>query len=186
MTTFELNSDPDVRVLADASRSLEPQFPPPPEIWRESPFAWLGDRAIKTRGTIGEQIVEKWLSGYGFRVLPAPDSDADRVINSLRVEIKVARLSKNGTFVFNQFRDQAYDAALCLGLMPGDAYCWVIPKHVILSEPKGIRNQHGGAAGVDTWILTFRANQPHAWLNEWGGRPATARELLKRLASQNS
>ena len=183
MSTANHPSDLDFSVLVDASRALEPQHPLPVP-WDDSPFGWLKLHEIRTRGSIGEALVEKWLSEHGFRVTISPDSDADRVINDGRAEIKYAMLSKSGMFVFNQFRDQDYEFAVCLGVTPTEAYSWAIPKHKVLEKPRGVRRQH--ARSDDTLMLTFRPEKPPAWLDKWGGSQSDARMSLTRLVAHQT
>ena len=66
------------------------------------------------------------------------DSECDRVIEGLRVEIKGSTRWKTRGFKFQQLRDQRYDVAICLGISPFDAHCWTIPKEVIVAQPEGV------------------------------------------------
>jgi hypothetical protein len=83
----------------------------------------------------------------------SPDSDADRVVEGKRVEVKFSTLWKNPPYKFQQLRDQNYDLAICLGVSPFNAHCWAISKATILHEWKTTGNvvpQHGARAGSDT------------------------------------
>ena len=183
MSTANHPSDLDFSDLVDASRALETQHQHPVQ-WADSPFEWLKLHEIRTRGSIGEALVEKWLSEHGFHVTTSPDSDADQVINDCRAEIKFAMLSKSGMFVFNQFRDQDYKFAVCLGATPIEAYSWAIPKHKVLEKPRGVRRQH--ARSDDTLMLTFRPEKPPAWLDKRGGSLSDARMSLTRLVAHQT
>ena len=78
----------------------------------------------------------------------------------------------NGGYKFQQLRDQNYDLAICLGVSPFTAHCWVIPKPDILrlwKHEHKISSQHGGAAGADTAWIDVRIDSPSDWLAEYGG-----------------
>ena len=176
-------TDPDVKMLADIATSLESKYVPDKSAWQDSPFNWLKqDIASRTVGTVFEQLAEKWLAMKGFNVSKAPNSDADRVVDGLLVEIKGSTLWRGGNFKFQQLRDQEYDIVICLGILPFDARCWVIPKQVLMAFPKGVTPQHGGQDGRDTAWLSFPADAPPTWMNQWGGRLSEAHSTLRRLA----
>jgi hypothetical protein len=151
--------------------------------WLGSPFAWIKTRPSRQVGSIGEQLVAGWFAAKGLDVLRTGDSDADRVIDGKRVEIKFSTLWESGDYVFQQIRNQRYDVALLLGLSPFAGSCWVVPKPVLLEQPfkPGLAHQHGGQAGTDTVWLRFRADAPPAWLSAHGGTLAAAYESLRRL-----
>ena len=93
---------------------------------------------------------------------------------------------EEGFYKFQQLRDQNYDFAICLGLSPFDAHCWVLPKEILIERMKtgDIPHQHGGARGRDTYWLTVYPEAVPEWLNEWGGRLGTAIESITRLTGQ--
>ena len=99
--------------------------------WSASPFEWIRARPSRQVGKIGEQLVAGWSAAKGFDVIRSPDAEADRVIAGKRVEIKFSTLWKSGVFKFQQFRDQRYAFAICLGLAPFDARCWAISKDLL-------------------------------------------------------
>ena len=103
--------------------------------WLGSPFAWIKTRPSRQVGSIGEQLVAGWFAAKGLDVLRTGDSDADRVIDGKRVEIKFSTLWESGDYVFQQIRNQRYDVALLLGLSPFAGSCWVVPKAVLLEQP---------------------------------------------------
>lgn len=157
-----------------------------------SPFAWIKTQPSRQVGKIGECLVKGWLGAKGFDVTQSPDSDADLLINGHRIEIKFSTRWKNGIYKFQQLRDQNYVFAICLGVSPFDAHCWVLPKAELLSRWKesmrvghevgGIQSQHGGAAGRDTAWLTIDPSSPPEWVSERGGRLALAAEFLAKNA----
>lgn len=165
----------EVRKLAAISALLESDHCEETDSWVDSPFGWI--KAIgssRTRGMVGEQLISGWLAAKGFNVARSTDSQADRIIEDKRVEIKFSTRWKSGGYKFQQLRDQRYDFVICLGLSPFDASCWVLPKPVILScwhDPaiKELCSQHGGSKGDDTAWLSVKADDPPAWLSEHGG-----------------
>lgn len=176
-------SDPEVQALAALSLTLEPDYVSPAEaaMWNGSPFAWIKSRPSRQVGAIGEALVAGFCALKGFDVTRSPNSDADRVINNLRVEIKFSTLwTNNHIYKFQQIRDQDYDYCFCLGVSPFDAAAWFIPKSA-LDEPKPpeLVPQHGGAAGRDTKWLSFPATTPPAWLSNYGGRLGDVAKLIK-------
>lgn len=174
-------NDPDVLLLASIAATLMGDYINPAEDpWAGSPFAWIKTRPSRQVGKIGEQLVAGWAAAKGLDVTRTGDSDADRVINQHRIEIKFSTLWAGGNYVFQQIRDQRYDLALLLGLSPATASAWVIPKAVLMERPfrLGISAQHGGQAGRDTAWLQFPAIRPPEWMAEFGGTLARAYQLL--------
>jgi len=176
--------DPDVKGLASEAGSLEAEYAASDDDWAESPFAWVKKRPSRQVGKIGEQLVSGWLAARGFNVLRSPDSDADRLIEGRRVEIKFSTLWKNGSYKFQQLRDQNYEIAVCLGVSPFDAHCWVLEKSEILRQWRdtgNIQSQHGGANGRDTAWITVDPTAVPAWLSPHGGRLRDAMRALSTL-----
>jgi hypothetical protein len=176
-------SDPEVRLLATIGAGLMQDYvDPATDPWVGSPFAWIRTRPSRQRGAIGEQLIAGWAAAKGLDVLRTGDSDADRVINGRRIEIKFSTLWESGVYKFQQIRNQRYDLCLLLGISPFTATCWIVPKAVLLEQPfrAGLSHQHGGAAGTDTVWLSFPADRPPPWLSEYGGTLAAAFELLVR------
>lgn len=186
--------DPDVQLLADIAGTINSDFPPNDE-WEGSPFAWILEQPPATKGKIGEMLIAEWLKNQGLVVVRSADTEADRIVNDHRIEIKFSRKWKAtnmgrtpGIYKFQQLRDQRYDFAVCLGICPFDAHCWAIPKSEILrrwKENDGITPQHGGKAGVDTAWLSFRVDSPPEWLAEWGGSLQSAFRVIQRLVGNS-
>jgi len=141
--------------------------------WRNSPFAWIKSRPSRQRGKIAEELVAGLCDVEGLRVARSPDSDADLLVEGVRVEVKSSTLWKNGRYKFQQLRDQNYEIAVCLGLSPSNAHCWALPKDVLLQNwdagSPGIGSQHGGSAGTDTAWIDLDPLQPPPWMQPYGG-----------------
>ncbi len=176
-------SDPDVRILAGLAATLQPDYEPADDPWSGSPFAWIKRLpSSRQRGKIGEQLVSGWCAAKGLDVTSSGDSEADRVIGGRRMEIKFSTQWASGLYVFQQLRDQDYEYAICLGMCPSDAHCWVISKALLRRHVIGHTPQHRGKAGTDTFWLRFRPESPPGWLAGCGGRLAAAYLVLSRVA----
>ena len=175
--------DEDVQLLASIAGTLQTDYAEDDLRWAGSPFAWIITRPSRTIGAIGEKLVAGWSAAKGFDVVQAPNSDCDRVINGKRVEIKFSRLWKTDLYKFQQLRDQDYDYAICLGISPFDAHCWVLSKELIMEQwgqSDGLPHQHGGAVGSDTVWLSVKPDSIQPWLGPCGGRLRQAFELMKK------
>lgn len=176
-----------MQILAAFSQTLRNDYEDQGDAnWVGSPFNWIRARPSRLKGAIGEKLVAGYLACKGFDVTRSPDAEADRMVASCRAEIKMSMLWKGGAYKFQQFRDQNYDFALCLGISPFNAHCWVLPKRVILERWKTgeIVSQHGGTAGTDTAWLHVEPGDPPAWLRAWGGSLSDAIKLVSRLTGQ--
>lgn len=179
--------DPEVQILATYSQTLRSDHEDQDDLsWNGSPFNWIRVRASKSKGAIGEKLVAGYFACKGFDVTRSPDSQADRIIAGRRAEIKMSTLWKNGSYKFQQLRNQNYKFAVCLGIGPFDAHCWILPKEVIFKRWRTgeISSQHGGAAGNDTAWLSVSPGEVPEWLHEWGGRLSDAVRLVARITGQ--
>jgi len=172
--------DPEVRDLARYAGLLRDEYlKDEPDPWQDSPFGWIKTRPSSRQvGAIGERLVEAWLAAKGFDVVKSPDSEADRLIEGRRVEIKFSTLWKSGMYKFQQIRDQNYDYVFALGISPFDAHAWVIPKPVLKQYVIGHMGQHTGASATDTSWLSVKVGEEPDWLTDCGGSLAKARDLL--------
>lgn len=176
-------TDLNMQILAEASNALQADYVKDADPWEGSPFSWITKLPSRSKGAVFEKLVSRFLAANGFNVANSPDTDADRVINGLRVEIKGSTLWKNGQYRFQQLRDQNYDVAICLGISPFAVHCWVLPKSVIM-EKRGTRelpSQHGGQRGSDTAWLTVRPYSVQDWLLPYGGTLDEAVDILRRV-----
>lgn len=151
----------------------------PDNPWIGSPFEWILHVPSRTKGAVGELLVQEWARAKGLHVGRSSSSDADRIINGHRVEIKMSTLWSNGGFKFQQIRDQDYDLCLCLAISPFEVNAWLLPKDVLLEYVIGHMGQHTGAAGSDTAWLGFPSTSPYAWMEPYGDRLADVEALLR-------
>jgi hypothetical protein len=171
--------DDDVKILASLSQAIAPDYKrPPDDPWAGSPFEWLLSVPSRTKGAIGEKLVAGWAAAQGFDVTRSPSSDADRIINGQRIEIKLSTLWVSGVFKFQQIRDQNYDFALCIGISPFDAQAWLLPKSVLREHVIGHMGQHTGAEGTETSWIGFQAEEPFPWMEPYGERLSDVARLL--------
>ena len=178
-------TDSNMQTLIGASDTLKAEYVKDDDAWIGSPFAWIKNRPSPSqRGTICEKLVSSFLEAKDFRVSRSTDSDADRVVDGLRVEIKSSTLWQNGGYKFQQLRDQNYDVAICLGISPFAAHCWVIPKSAIMEKwgTSELPIQHGGQRGNDTVWLSVDPDNVQGWLRPYGGTLDAAIDVLRRIA----
>lgn len=172
--------DPEVLALASISATIQPEYEPSADDpWIGSPFHWILTTPSRTRGAIGERLVAGWCAAKGADVVRSPDSQADRLINNLRVEVKFSTLWKSGGYKFQQIRNQNYSYLIALGISPFDAHCWILPKEVLLEHVIGHMGQHTGATGQDTAWLGFDSHSPYEWMKPYGGSLAEAWAVIE-------
>lgn len=172
--------DPDVKELAALSGSLSSEYvDDEPDPWIGSPFAWIrSTSSSRRRGSIAERLVAGWFAMKTFDVAKSPNTDADRIIEGWRVEIKFSTAWEGKSFAFQQIRDQAYDFCLCLAVLPFDANAWLIPKSALHENVLGHTGQHGGASGADTAWIRFPVGRPPAWMSPYGDRLSDVNRLM--------
>jgi hypothetical protein len=177
-------TDPEVQMLASIASVLRDDYirEGAADPWAGSPFAWIRTLPSRQVGKIGEQLVSGWSAAKGLDVTASPDSEADRIIAGHRVEIKFSTLWASGVYKFQQLRDQNYEYAICLGISPFDAHCWIIPKALLHLHVIGHTPQHTGRGGTDTFWLSFPAIKPPLWLQPTGGTLSAAFSELQRVA----
>lgn len=165
--------DPDVQILAGVAGMIQAEYrEPDDDPWAGSPFAWIRTRPSRQRGAIGERLVAGWCAAKDLNVIRSGDSEADRIIEGHRVEIKFSTLWQSGVYKFQQIRNQNYELLFCLGLSPFDAHAWLFPKDILLEHVIGHTGQHTGAAGTDTAWINVVAGSPRGWMASYGNRLA--------------
>nr|WP_290668493.1 hypothetical protein [Ardenticatena sp.] len=175
----------DFESLVRIADELRMQYEAQNEEWKHSPFAWIKMRPSRQVGAIAEQLLSSWLEEKGLRVEDSPDSEADRIVNGVRVEIKFSTLWSGGFYKFQQLRDQNYSVLLCLGISPFEAHLWAISKEVVIQgwreNWKGLRSQHGGKRGRDTAWLEVDPTEVPEWLEPFGGSLEKGLRALRAL-----
>jgi len=173
-------TDTEASQFGDMAEKLRPDYEAADEIWAGSPFAWIRARPAGQRGAIGARLVSQWSESKGFTVGPTGDSDADRLINKIRIEIKFSTLwTDQEIYKFQQIRDQNYRYCFCLGVSPFAVHAWFIPKSELMSPREGLTPQHGGAKGTDTMWLGFSPDDPPSWLTPFGGTLTQVEALIR-------
>ncbi len=175
------HTDHGFGLMADIATALKREYVREGAVdpWADSPFYWIRTQGSSRRvGKIGEQLVSNWCAGNGLNVRLSGDSEADRIIGGRRVEIKFSTLWEGGFYKFQQLRDQNYEYAICLGISPHDAHCWVISKDMLRSHVIGHLPQHRGREGTDTFWLSVDPNHPQIWLRQCGGTLNEALQVL--------
>lgn len=176
------NNNPDyVEFVAASSRVASEYEKDKDDPWATSPFRWIMTLPSRRKGAAGEKLVAEWASSRGFSVKRSPSTDADRLINGHRIEIKMSTLWASGGFKFQQIRDQEYDFCLCLGLMPQDVRAWLLPKAVLHEYVINHTPQHAGSAGSDTFWLSFNADTPPDWMEDYGGTLTEVAEMFHNV-----
>lgn len=169
-------------LLASLAQTIRDDYADDESLWADSPFGWIKTRPSRQVGAIGEKLVAGWLAAKGCDVTRSPDPEADRIVNGQSVEIKFSTLWANGTYTFQQIRDQNYDGMLCLGISPFAAHAWYVPKPKLMALWKKngvIAGQHGGRTGGDTAWITVDPTNPPKWLLRFGGKLSEVAAALR-------
>lgn len=176
--------NPEVRELAAYAEMIRSDYPADElDPWRDSPFGWIKKRLSRQVGAIAEKLVAAWCAAKGFDVVRTGDSEADRVIEGYRFEIKFSTLWKSGVYKFQQIRDQDYDYLFTLGVSPYDAHAWVLPKSILSQKVIGRMGQHTGSDARDTAWLSVKIGNEHEWMRPYGGNLATVHNIISRLGT---
>lgn len=171
-------------LLLEANERVRTRYQERRAQWIGSPFEWFIRLPSRTVGSVGEALVEEWLKSQGFELTPSGSPEFDRWCQlqggnkRVRLEIKFSTLWENGEYVFQQIRNQEYDAVLCLEISPKSAHAWVIPKKVAWSKAT---SQHGGRRGQDTKWIRLNPESPPLWLAPYGGELGRAIDQLRSL-----
>lgn len=155
---------------------------PAERIWEIAPFAWLFSYIPRERERIAKRLFAGWCAARELNVVRSPDSEADRIIEGKRVEIKLSTLWAVGRYKFQQIRDQNYDYVVCLGISPSTAHAWILSKHVLLQHVIGNKefSQHRGRRGSDTYWLNVDPQHPLGILSKQSGRLSEVYRVLSQ------
>lgn len=181
-------NDPEVSKLIEIADELSKVYENDQVAWKDSPFSWLKTLPSRRQGMVIENLVSSWLTDHNFSVSQSPNSEADLVINGIRVEVKGSTLWESGIYGFQQIRDQDYEILICLGISPSDAHIWVIPKEIAMTwweEGTIIKTQHGGQSGKDTAWLQVKPDKMHECLQPFGGTLSDGLESLRARIAES-
>jgi hypothetical protein len=176
--------NPDFELLASAAKFIKPEFKKNQSPWAESPFEWVLALPSASKGKLGKRLVYQWCALKGLSIDSSPDSQADMMINGHRVEIKFSTLWEANIYKFQQIRDQNYEYAVCLGISPFEAHCWVISKKVLKQYVIGHMGQHTGSGGQETAWFAINPQSPPSWILPFGGTLEQAYKVLKSLSNR--
>ncbi len=180
------NLDTEFELLSQISGAISRDYhPTEDDPWEGSPFQWILSQPSRAKGAIGEKIIASWVESHGGDVQRSGDSQADRLINGTRVEIKLSTLWRdNGIYKFQQVRNQEYEHLIALGLSPQEVHCWVIAKAQLLDHVIGKTGQHTGSGGADTAWITLTPSDPPSWMRACGGTLDQAWEIINGWSEQ--
>jgi hypothetical protein len=169
------------QTIVDLANMIRKDIESDDDPWVGSPVQWIRSVPSGRKGKLGVRLVRAWCGVNGLSVDSSPSSEADLLINGHPAEIKFSTLWQQGCYTFQQLRDQDYEFAICLGISPADAHCWVLSKQVLRQHVIGHRAQHAGAAGSDTFWFNVYPDNPEEWLLPHGGSLQEANNTLARL-----
>lgn len=172
----------DFNLLATVANYIKPEFERISSPWAGSPFEWVINLPSASKGKLGKRLVYQWCATKGLAVDSSPDPEADMLVNGQRVEIKFSTLWESGIYKFQQIRDQKYEYAICLGVSPFEAHCWVVSKKILKKHVIGHLGQHTGSEGKETAWFTVIPQSPPEWLSSCGGTLDQAYKVLKSLS----
>ena len=173
---------PDFELLATAANFIKSEFDKNSSPWVGSPFEWTLTLPSASKGKLGKRMIYQWCALKGLSIDSSPDPEADMLINGHRVEIKFSTLWQIGIYKFQQIRDQNYEYAVCLGISPFEAHCWVISKKILRENVIGHLGQHTGSAGQETAWFAVNPSSPLDWLSSCGGTLDKAYDVLRSLS----
>lgn len=172
----------DFKLLATAANYIRKDIEKEYREWIGTPFEWVKNLPAATKGKLGKLLVYQWCALKGLDVSRCNDSEADMMINGHRVEVKFSTLWAAGFYKFQQIRDQNFEYAVCLGISPSNAHCWVLSKQVLKALVIGHMGQHTGSGGKETAWITINPEDPPSWVQMYGGDLEKAYFILKSLS----
>ncbi len=177
-------SSSDFDLLSHAASYIRSEFDQDDIAWHNSPFSWVRRLSSGAKGKLGKKLIYQWCALKGLSVDRCLDSEADMLINQHRVEIKFSTLWRNGTYRFQQIRDQRYEYCIFLGISPNEAHCWVIRKEILQEFAIGHLGQHTGSKGKETAWVKVIPSSPPMWMANCGGNLDQAFTVLKSLSQR--
>lgn len=155
---------------------------PPPSPWDGSIFEWFRRLASRTKGKVGEGMVDDILLSEGGFIVLTPkmfakltgepsSSNYDRVVMFEFTEIKTASVEgKNlDNFRWQQIRkDQNYQLIIFVGVLPNEIKIWWATKEDLEIHlfPFPENRQHGGKQAKDANTYWITGEVP-SWLRPY-------------------
>lgn len=168
-------------VVRIAEEVQEERGPGTAQKWAESPFAWIKLLASGTIGAVGQEIMMRFLEDYGISARKAAGPGGKWHVDGLLAQVKCSTLWSDGAYKFQQFRVEPWDVAVCFGLSPNNAHCWVIPREEMELEVMQRKGQHTGEDATETFWFRVDPAAPEDWLAPYGGDPHSAAQLLREM-----
>lgn len=157
--------NPDFEMLASLATLHRNDIEELTIAWESSPFSWVTKLAAAKKGKLGKNLIASWCAVKGLTVDHPTDSQASLVINGFRIATKFSTLWSEGSYKFQQIRNEGYDYLVCLGISPTDAHCWIFPREIVIQKATP---QHKGSKGAEYW-LTLNPLTPPKWASAYGG-----------------
>jgi len=176
------DKNPEFELLATAANFIRPEFEKVNSAWEGSQFQWVTSLPSASKGKLGKRLVYQWCALKGLSIDSSPDPEADMMINGHRVEIKFSTLWEVGIYKYQQIRDQNYEYAVCLGISPFEAHCWIASKNLLKKYVIGHMGKHTGSGGQETAWFAVNPKSPPGWLLPYGGTLEQAYKVLKSLS----
>lgn len=173
-TFEEEKSPPDFEMLASLATYVRNDIEEQNEIWESSPFSWVTQLPAAKKGKLGRTLIASWCMAKGLNIAHSNDSHTNLIVNGYRIATKFSTLWSEGSYKFQQIRNDGYDYLICLGISPTEAHCWVFERHYIVGKAKP---QHKGA----DFFLTINPETPPDWASIGGGKLDEVYQILKSL-----
>jgi len=168
----------DFQMLASLAMYIRNDIEELNEIWESSPFSWVTQLPAAKKGKLGRNLISSWCTAKNLAVSHPNDNKANLIINGYRIATKFSTLWSEGSYKFQQIRDEGYDYLICLGISPSEVHCWIFNREYIVAKAKP---QHKGA----DFFLTINPNNPPGWACIGGGRLDKVYQILKNLKKKS-
>jgi site-specific DNA-methyltransferase (adenine-specific) len=181
-TASKDNKNPsEFEMLASLAMYIRNDIEEQNEIWESSPFEWVPQLPAAKKGKLGKNLIASWCAAKGLSINYPKDKRANLIINGNRIATKFSSLWADGSYKFQQIRNNGYDYLICLGISPSDAHCWVFKREFIIEKALP---QHSGSKGAEYW-LSINPEIPPEWTKECGGSLTDAYLILKNLKKKS-
>ncbi|MEW6285980.1 MAG: site-specific DNA-methyltransferase [Chloroflexota bacterium] len=161
--------------LASTASAMQEKIEAEINPWENSPFEWIVRLPARKKGKVARQLIASWLESKGIACELAGNSSETLLINGHRFAIKFSTIWEKGFYKFQQLRAGGYEYAICLGISPFNAHCWIIEKNLAI---KNAKKQHG----TEYW-LTISPNNS-GWAQQFGGDLEFAYKILRKIVKK--